>query len=395
MLNILDNMRYPKEIAAAYLRTKIPTTKTNHDASSSNRSGIPSSASYRIVLTQPRSEIFAYANLLRGFSMIEVVILIVSLLAAILAFVTYLVLRFNRGKRRAEDEWQQSKVQKITQLGATKSLSVLPLVDWYTSAEDFKGEAGVSYVVKTDSKTVLFDVGLNGGRNDPSPLLHNMGKLGLTRNDFDAIVISHNHMDHVGGLKWQRRKTFSMSNHQADLGDKDVYTPVPMSYPGLKPVYAEKPTVIAQGVATIGIISNQDFFAGRIQEQAVAVNVSGRGVVLIVGCGHQTLPRIIERTEALFEEPIYGIIGGLHYPVTDSRIKVMGIAGQKYLGTCRFPWRPITMAVVQENIAFLKGRNPGIVAISAHDSCDASIARFREAFQGAFREIKVGQRIVT
>lgn len=149
-------------------------------------------------------------------------------------------------------------------------------------------------------------------------------------------------MDHVGGLMWQRRKSFSLSNRQIDLGKKDIYTPEPMSYPGLKPVCAEKPTVVAQGIATIGTISNQDFFMGRIKEQAVAVNVSGRGIVLIVGCGHQTLPRIIERAEALFEEPIYGVVGGLHYPVTDSRAKVMGIGIQKYFGTCRFPWSPIT-----------------------------------------------------
>jgi 7,8-dihydropterin-6-yl-methyl-4-(beta-D-ribofuranosyl)aminobenzene 5'-phosphate synthase len=326
--------------------------------------------------------------------MIEAVVSIVFLLAILLAFVAYLVLRFNRGKRKANEEWQRSKVQRITNFGATKSLVILPLVDWYTSAEDLKGEAGVSYLVKTDNKTILFDVSLNAGRSDPSPLLHNMERLGLTQNDFDAIIISHNHMDHVGGLKWQRRKSFSLTNRQADLGDKDVYTPEPMNYPGLKPVYAEEPTVVAPGIATIGTISNQDFFGGRIQEQAVAINVLGRGIVLIVGCGHQTLPRIIERAEALFEEPIYGLVGGLHYPVTDSRIKVMGIGLQKYGGTCRFPWKPVTMAVVQENIEFLKERNPGIVAISAHDSCDASIARFREAFPAAFREIKVGQRIV-
>jgi 7,8-dihydropterin-6-yl-methyl-4-(beta-D-ribofuranosyl)aminobenzene 5'-phosphate synthase len=199
--------------------------------------------------------------------MIEAVVPIVSFLAILLAFVTYLVLRFNRGKRKTEEEWRRSKVQKIIHLGAMKSLVILPLIDWYTSAEDLKGEAGVSYLVKTDDKTILFDVGFNGGRNDPSPLLRNMEKLGLTQNDFDAIVISHNHMDHVGGLKWQRRKSFSLSNRQVNLGKKDVYVPEPMSYPGLNPVFAEKPTVIAQGIATIGTISNQDFFMGRIRNK--------------------------------------------------------------------------------------------------------------------------------
>ena len=327
--------------------------------------------------------------------MIETVAAILSLLVILLAFAAYLVFRFSQGKRKSEMEWQGSKVQRITQLGTTKSLVILPLVDWYTSAKDLEGEAGVSYLLKTDNKTILFDVGLNRGSHDPSPLQHNMEKLGVTQNDFDAVVISHNHSDHVGGLKWQRRKTFSMSNRQADLGDKDVYAPEPMNYPGLKLVYAEKPMVIARGIATIGTISNQDFFLGRIQEQAVAINVLEKGIVLILGCGHQTLARIIDRAESLFEEPLYGIVGGLHYPVTDSRGKIMGIGVQKYVGTCRFPWRPITMAVVEENIALLKDRHLGIVAISAHDSCDATIARFREAFPTAFREIRVGQRIAT
>jgi len=34
--------------------------------------------------------------------------------------------------------------------------------------------------------------------------------------------------------------------------------------------------------------------------------------VLITGCGHSTIQRIVERAEMLFDEPIYGIVGGLH-----------------------------------------------------------------------------------
>jgi len=308
----------------------------------------------------------------------------------------YLMIRFNKGKRKAEEHWQQSTVQKIADLGATKSLEILPLIDWHTSTshEDLKGEAGVSYLIKTDENSVLFDVGLNSRQSDPSLLLQNMKQLGITTDDFDIIVISHNHLDHVGGMKWQRRRSFSLTTHQIELGEKAVYTPILMAYQGLNPICTENPTVIAKGIATIGAISNQDFLMGRILEQALAVNVEGKGIVLIIGCGHQTLSKIIKRAEALFEEPIYGVIGGLHYPVTDSRYKVMGIKIQKYLGTCKLPWRPITIAEVQENIDFLKKRNPKIVGLSPHDSCDASIATFRSAFQNSYKEIKVGEKII-
>jgi len=221
-----------------------------------------------------------------------------------------------------------------------------------------------------------------------------MKLLGIGMDDFDAIVISHNHSDHVGGVKWEKRKSFSLTSHQVNLAGKAAYTPIPMTYPGLNPLCTEPPTVIATGVATIGAIANQDFFLGWVLEQALAINVEGKGIVVIMGCGHQTLSKIIRRAEALFEEPIYGVIGGLHYPVTDSREKMMGIKIQKYAGTCRLPWKPITMRDVQRSIDYLKKLNPGVVGLSAHDSCDASIASFRNAFPNAYRDIKVGERII-
>lgn len=54
---------------------------------------------------------------------------------------------------------------------------------------------------------------------------------------------------------------------------------------------------------------------GFTEEQSIAINVKNKGIVLIVGCGHHTIPKLIQKAEVLFNEPIYGIIGGLHYPV--------------------------------------------------------------------------------
>jgi len=41
--------------------------------------------------------------------------------------------------------------------------------------------------------------------------------------------------------------------------------------------------------------------------------VEDRGIVLIVGCGHPTVEKIVARAEALFDQPVVGIVGGLHY----------------------------------------------------------------------------------
>ena len=220
-----------------------------------------------------------------------------------------------------------------------------------------------------------------------------MKQLGITTDEIDIIVISHNHGDHVGGGKWSEKKTFSVTGGQIDLGDKKVYTPLPMTYPELSPIHSESPTVIGKGVATIGTISNSIFSTGLTPEQALAVNVEGRGVVLIVGCGHQTLPKILKRAESLFDEPIYGLIGGLHLAVEGGPFEVMGMFLHKYFGTGRLPWQPITVDELQENIELLRKRSLKVVGLSPHDSSKVSIESFRNAFPIAYQDVSVGETI--
>ncbi len=301
--------------------------------------------------------------------------------------------KFHAAKLEADSLWEAVRYDRVGDVGVTKTLEILPLVEWRSNDEELKVETGVSYLVKTDESCILFDLGLNSGQEDPSPLLQNMDRLGVSLDDIDTIVISHNHGDHVGGGNWSKDKTFSVTGRQIDLRGKRVFTPVPMTYPGLKPIHSEGPTKISEGIWTIGTISNSLFRFGLTKEQALAVNVEGKGIVLIVGCGHQTLPRILERTEDLFEEPIYGIIGGLHYPVTGGPIRIFGLYPHRLFGTGKLPWDPVTEEEVQENIGILESRNPRLVALSSHDSCAASIETFQKAFPQAFKDLSVGERI--
>lgn len=305
-----------------------------------------------------------------------------------------LLIRFNHGKTRVQRYWNHSQNWKLDDFETTKILEILPLIDWYTNKKNLKVEAGVSYFVKTDETSILFDVGYNREQKDPSPLLNNMKELGIEVDDFDTIFISHNHPDHVGVMKYMRHKSFSLISCQIDLKGKKVYTPIPMYYPNLKPICLEKPTKIAKRIASIGTIPNQLFFMGWTMEQSLACNVEGKGIVLVVRCGHQTLPRIIQRMENAFGIPFFGVVGGFHYPVSGGCDKLMGIEIEKFVGTGKLPWRPITMDEVQENITFIKARDPKVVALSTHDSCDASLAAFQDTFGEAYREIKVGEPII-
>ncbi len=302
--------------------------------------------------------------------------------------------KFNEHKIQAETDYKNTKIDKITNMGTTTRLEILPLIDWRTDDKDLDVETGVSYLIKTDDTTILFDVGLNPGQKDPSHLLTNMQKLGVSLDDVDIIYLTHNHSDHVGGSKWHKEKTFSLSGKQVNLRNKKVYTPEQMSYPGIEPIHSPEPFIVGRGVASIGTIPTSMFIYGYTDEMSLAVNVDRKGIVLIVGCGHQGLPRILERTSALFDVPLYGIIGGLHYPVMGGPLEVYGYYPHQHMGTGKVPWEQISVDELQDNVELLKSYEPKLVALSPHDSSDLSMQQFREAFPDEFMEIRVGKKIM-
>jgi|PlaIllAssembly_1097288.scaffolds.fasta_scaffold75829_2 7,8-dihydropterin-6-yl-methyl-4-(beta-D-ribofuranosyl)aminobenzene 5'-phosphate synthase len=326
--------------------------------------------------------------------MISVSIGIAAFLIVVASMYAGLEILYALGRKRVEAEWQRDSVEPLTEIGLTRSLEILPLVDWYPARPELRGEAGVSYLIKTDHATVLLDVGLNMHRTDPSPLQHNMKELGISIGDIDTFVVSHKHIDHVGGLRWLRHDTFSPGNAQPDLSGKRLVVPVPMEYPGNPPQVTSRPTVLAPGIATIGTIASH-LFMGRVDEQALAVNVEGKGIVIIVGCGHQTLPKLLARAKALFTEPLYGIVGGLHYPVPRGRMKLAGVDAQNLavFGLTHVP----TRKQVQAELDQLAERTPQWVSLSAHDSSDETIEQFRREFGERFHDLRVGdwQRIAT
>jgi 7,8-dihydropterin-6-yl-methyl-4-(beta-D-ribofuranosyl)aminobenzene 5'-phosphate synthase len=292
---------------------------------------------------------------------------------------------------RADSIWRhdQQAIKKLKDIGTTRHFEMIPLIDWFTSDENFIGEAGVSYLIKTDEATILFDLGENASDEDPSPLMRNMARMGIKLGDIDLIVISHNHGDHVGGDKWAENNTFSLTSYQLPLKQIPAYTPVEMTYPGLNPVCTPLPTKIARGVATIGVIHNPVFFTD-IGEQAIAVNVENKGIIIISGCGHQSIEKILLRAETLFDEPIYGILGGFHYPMEETR-NITWI--YKYVVVGKLPWERLTVDEIRANCELLKARNIKLVGLSAHDSSDGSVAVFKQEFPDAFVNIRVGETI--
>ena len=306
---------------------------------------------------------------------------------AVSAAVATLEWRFAKGREDVERAWAQASVQPLDSLGATRRLEILPLIDESGAAPGLQTEAGVSYLIRTDHNTILFDVGLNALRGDPSPLQANMKRLGISLADIDTIVISHPHLDHVGGFRWARQSSFSLGDTQTDLSGKRIFVPVPMTYPGAAPVVTGAPTVIGPGVATTGAIAGQ-LYMGRVEEQGLAIRVEGKGIVLVVGCGHQGLQRLLERTSQLADAPLFGLVGGLHYPVPNGRFVVAGVDVQRLV--VFGPFRGPEAADVEHAAADLAARKPSWVSLSPHDSSDQSLETFRRAFGARYHDLRVG-----
>lgn len=298
--------------------------------------------------------------------------------------------KYKRNVHNADSIWEadQAKLGLIN-IGETETLEIIPLVDWFTANDSLIGENGAAYLIKTDEATILFDLGLNPKGKHPSPLLHNMKQLGITMDDIDIIVISHNHPDHVGGPKWSMENSFSLTNYQMDLNNVPVYTPNEMTYPGITPKFIHNPTKIAKGVSTIGVIHNP-IFLNNIAEQALAINVKGKGIVIISGCGHQSFEKIMARTDVLFKEPIYGLIGGFHFPMAEER-NITWI--YKYFVVNKMPWERLTEEDITQDIKLLKSKGVKTISISGHDSCDKSINLFKNEFGANYTNLVVGEKI--
>ncbi|MFZ5564907.1 MAG: MBL fold metallo-hydrolase [Thermodesulfobacteriota bacterium] len=328
--------------------------------------------------------------------MVAVYVLLV-IVALVLLFFARTLIRLKTGNARVAKELAQTRYTPLEDIGTVDSVSILPLVDFYTDNPRLKTEAGVAYLVKAGNTTLLMDVGFNKKKAHPSPLLHNMRTLDIKPESIDAVVISHVHLDHVGGMTEQRTKTFSLSQGPVDLGNIPVYAPQPVkpSRQNPKPgvTVAGKPQKLAQGVATTGAIPRNLYLMGYTLEQSLAVRVKGKGIVIIIGCGHPTVERIVERVKMLFNEPVYAIIGGLHFPVHGGRIMAGPVNVQSLVGTDRPPWQPIGEADVDNTVAAIKTVNPALVALSPHDSSDWSLDRFRAAFGSRYVDLKVGTPI--
>jgi 7,8-dihydropterin-6-yl-methyl-4-(beta-D-ribofuranosyl)aminobenzene 5'-phosphate synthase len=279
---------------------------------------------------------------------------------------------------------------RLADLGEVDRLSILPVVERHTRGPGLHGEPGVSYLIRADELTLLFDTGLGTGRA-PTALESNSVFLGVPLDDLDCVVISHLHADHVGGPRSQLRHTFSLGREQQVPRATPAFVPTEMSHSRADVCVVDEARVLGPGVAVLPPLPRMLFWLGPIAEQALVVNVRGRGLVLVTGCGHPEIERMTAAAEKVADAPVHAVIGGLHLPVHAVGTPLLP---QAVLGNPNWPWRPISEDDARRVIRTIEERGPSLVALSGHDSTQWTIDAFGQAFGDRYRTLRVGEEIL-
>ena len=298
--------------------------------------------------------------------------------------------RYVDGRNLAGRQTVSELDTRLAHLGEVQRLSILPVVERHTRGPVLLGEPGVSYLVKADDLTLLFDTGLGTG-GARTALEANASTLGVDLDALDCVVISHLHLDHVGGPRSQLRRTFSFGRQQQVPRGVTAFVPTEMSQPRADVCVVDEARVVGPGVALLPPLPRMLFWLGPIAEQALVVNVRGRGLVLVTGCGHPEIERTLAAAEKVVDAPVHAVVGGLHLPV-----HALGtpLVPQAVLGSPNWPWRPISEADARSVIATIQERGPGLVALSGHDSTPWTIDAFAQAFGDGYRTLRVGEELV-
>jgi 7,8-dihydropterin-6-yl-methyl-4-(beta-D-ribofuranosyl)aminobenzene 5'-phosphate synthase len=259
------------------------------------------------------------------------------------------------------------------ELPALDYLEVTVLVD-EKAREGFRGDPGVSYLLRTNMGALLFDVGF--GPDSPT-LSHNATRIGTDFSTVDAIAISHLHPDHMGGMTAFRSKSVRIPGELADLHGRTCFLPDTAETTDFDAELVARPRMLTAGVGTTGPLARSLFFLGMCEEQALVARLRDKGVVVVTGCGHPTVELILEMVRRLSNEPVYAIAGGIHFPVTKSRSERRGIQVQMFFGTGRPPWQRIGDGDLTKTISHINETDAKRVLLSAHDTCDHALDRLR------------------
>ncbi len=205
-----------------------------------------------------------------------------------------------------------------------------------------QGEMGLAYFITATvagkKHTLLMDFGLSAEVYE-----NNLRHLKLDTSQAEALVLSHGHEDHYGGLSVALKqihsslyvggpdaflhRLFVTPTKTVDMGTLDRAS---IEKAGSKVVFAPEPTVIAGVALASGEIPRVTDYekvpppmkmekdGALVQdplthELALIFNVAGKGLVVITSCAHSGVVNTVEYARKITgESSVLAVIGGMH-----------------------------------------------------------------------------------
>jgi len=213
--------------------------------------------------------------------------------------------------------------------------------DWPHAEHGFS--ALITLEANGRKRQVLFDSGVS-----PDGLTENMRRLDLSPKDLEAIVLSHGHFDHCAGMDglirslgranlpvvihpdfWSRRRVVVPGRDAIEIPSTSKSA---LRGAGFEIVEERQPSFLLDGALLItgevdrttelerGFPSHQAFHEGEwrpdpliLDDQAAVLNVRGKGLVVLTGCGHAGIVNIVRYAKKLTGiDSVYAVIGGFH-----------------------------------------------------------------------------------
>lgn len=197
---------------------------------------------------------------------------------------------------------------------------------------------------KGNVKTILYDAGLS-----PDTITHNLSVLGVQLTELDAIVLSHGHADHHGGLLGLihslGKKNLPLVLHPDAWKNRKIRFPsgVEMHMPPPDRRALEKNDVkIIDSRAPSLLLSDQALVTGQVErvtdyekgfplqyeekadeewepdpwiwdDQGIVFNVNGKGLVVASSCSHSGVVNVLQNAKRLTGiNKVHAFIGGMH-----------------------------------------------------------------------------------